>query len=562
MKRFLRDRVGNRGNAVLFSLVIMGSALTASLGMTALVASEIRNVALIPPSERAYYKAESYIEQGLWEKKQDPNFQHPPADDPDAALPTDFLCPGGDCFESDPGDQAGLLTEFVATTSPVEEEVPLKQDVPQQLDIATTATTPDSGCLDLGTVSGESGFNGVEVSIIAFPDSDATDRFPTDNPSTPVFVEKKVIPAGDSPDILLGAGTTNALGEQSPPLKDSTFRLRLKALGADASIEPRVSTGGCGSGNLLALRSPDFTVRAVAKDASAQRGIQVLTPAAEEIVNVFDHVLFSDLDLSKLDAKVPEEATSQSVVVPVRMVSNCSSGSERPIPAIDHGSSILNVTITGGQSAPVGSGSQVIFTNLEPGLEYQVNTTSAGNWYMSCGARSVVTQANQQVTAPTLRVVPRSRIPLYRLWSLSHFADHFYTINVNEYNQRRDLISGAAPYNSPEGITGYVYQTQKPGTGPFYRLWKPGVADHFYTMSTAERNSAVAVHGYVYQNISGYMWPYNGTCPEGTTQLYRSNRGDDHLYTTSISEWNSAAAASPPWVKEGIAGCIWTTPQL
>nr|MDP9212250.1 hypothetical protein [bacterium] len=156
MKRFLRNRIGNQGNAVLFSLVIMGSALTASLGMTALVASEIRNVALIPPSERAYYKAESYIEQGLWEKKQDPNFQYPPADDPDAELAADFLCSSGPCFDSEPQDQADLLTEFVATTSPIEKEIPLKQDVTQQLDIATTDTTPDSGCLNLGTVTGES----------------------------------------------------------------------------------------------------------------------------------------------------------------------------------------------------------------------------------------------------------------------------------------------------------------------------------------------------------------------------------------------------------------------
>ena len=564
MRKLWHNLKDSTGNAVLFSLVIMGSALTASLGMATLVTGEIRNVALIPPSERAYYKAESYIEQGLWEKKQDADFQFPSLEDPDAPLPADFLCPGGSCFTTDPGQQTDFLIDFLATTSPTSDDLPLPQDEVRQLDIATTPTISASGCLTLGEVVGEAGFNGVEVTIVAFSNTDSTNRFPTDDPSTPVFVEKRVVPAGTSPSVLLGAGTVNALGEASPPLTDSTFRLRLRALGSDATVTPRVTTGGCGSGNPLVLRSPDFTVRAVARDDNAQRGIQVLTPASQEIVNVFDYVLFSDLDLSKLDAKVPETATSQSVVVPVRMVSGCSSGSEQQIPGVDHNqTSRLNITIDNGQSAPVSVGSSAIFTNLEPGVEYRVSAFSSQGWYHACNSpQAVITESNQQVTSPTLRMVPQPRIPLYRLWSLSHFADHFYTINVNEYIQRRDFISGAAPYNSQEGITGYVYQIQMPGTGPFYRLWSPGAMDHFYTMSAAERDSAIAVHGYVYQNISGYLWPYNGTCPAGSGPLYRSNRGDDHFYTASVDEWNSAAAASPPWVKEGIAGCIWSSPPI
>ncbi|MEJ7662387.1 MAG: hypothetical protein WKG07_23875 [Hymenobacter sp.] len=52
----------------------MASALTISLGLTTIVAGEIRSAGPTPPAERAYYKAESYVEQALYNRKKNPNY--------------------------------------------------------------------------------------------------------------------------------------------------------------------------------------------------------------------------------------------------------------------------------------------------------------------------------------------------------------------------------------------------------------------------------------------------------------------------------------------------------
>ncbi len=106
-----RIKLGNRGNAVLISLIVMASALTISLGLTTVVAGEIRNAGLLPPAERAYYKSESYVEQALWNRKQDPNYEVADA----AAVPDSFLCSTTPCFERKPNTKAtGLLQNFQA----------------------------------------------------------------------------------------------------------------------------------------------------------------------------------------------------------------------------------------------------------------------------------------------------------------------------------------------------------------------------------------------------------------------------------------------------------------
>lgn len=326
----------NRGNAVLFSLIIMASAMTISLGMTSLVVGEVRSVSLVLPSEHAYYKAESYVEQALWNKKADPNYQFKPATNSSGVvtppvgqqLPATYLCGTPPCFLTAPTSQATLLKQFYATTAPDSADVEFPADVSRQYDISTANGT-GAGSLTISNIAPHEEQNqvykGLEVSIIAYPVvTNPTLRYPVeqDNPNTagtvegansPVFVDKVFIPAGTNTfttDINQGAKTRNPIGEPYLPLDSSTiYRLRIKSLGADTEADVRVNSGA----QTLDLQSPDFTVRAVAEDGNSRRGIQVLTPNTEQLASIFDYVLFSDLDLDKLGAKVPPKSVVANV---------------------------------------------------------------------------------------------------------------------------------------------------------------------------------------------------------------------------------------------------------
>jgi hypothetical protein len=72
--------------------------------------------------------------------------------------------------------------------------------------------------------------------------------------------------------------------------------------------------------------------------------------------------------------------------------------------------------------------------------------------------------------------------------------DHFYTL---------DFRGELAPSNryQREGITGYVYSTQQPGTVPIFRWYNPKSGDHFYT---ADPNGELARSTYRYEGIGWY----------------------------------------------------------
>ncbi|KAF8163813.1 hypothetical protein B0H34DRAFT_795463 [Crassisporium funariophilum] len=92
-------------------------------------------------------------------------------------------------------------------------------------------------------------------------------------------------------------------------------------------------------------------------------------------------------------------------------------------------------------------------------------------------------------------------IPLYRMWQ-PDVSDHFYTTDAAE--AERATRNG---YRS-EGIAGYIYPDSNCGGLPLYRMWNGASTDHFYTMSPAERDTAVKVHGYTYEGVTGYMFPF------------------------------------------------------
>ena len=57
-----------------------------------------------------------------------------------------------------------------------------------------------------------------------------------------------------------------------------------------------------------------------------------------------------------------------------------------------------------------------------------------------------------------------------------------------------------------EGILGYAGAAPTCGSTPLFRLYSGAAGDHFYTTSAAERDSAVAVSGYSYENVEGHVW--------------------------------------------------------
>ncbi|KAJ7574095.1 hypothetical protein C8J56DRAFT_1008102 [Mycena floridula] len=108
-------------------------------------------------------------------------------------------------------------------------------------------------------------------------------------------------------------------------------------------------------------------------------------------------------------------------------------------------------------------------------------------------------------------------------------------------------------YNS-EGITGNIFTTQQSATTPFFRLFSPGVSDHFYTTSTAERDRAAAEDGYNEEGTAGFVYTDANCGGSPLCRLYNVNTAD-HFYTISVAERESAAASG--YVFERIAAYIY-----
>ncbi len=137
------------------------------------------------------------------------------------------------------------------------------------------------------------------------------------------------------------------------------------------------------------------------------------------------------------------------------------------------------------------------------------------------------------------------RGPLFRLFN-GGVADHFYTMSTGE----RDTAINTFAY-TPEGTACQMYEGEVAGTIPLYRLFHSPTGDHFYTASAAERDNAVSMFGYVIEGTTGFVF---GSQAPGTVPLYRlySGAAGDHFYTVSAGERDSAIATFG-YVDEGVA---------
>lgn len=70
------------------------------------------------------------------------------------------------------------------------------------------------------------------------------------------------------------------------------------------------------------------------------------------------------------------------------------------------------------------------------------------------------------------------------------------------YTSATDCEIGVAP----EGTLGFMAPDARCGATALHRLYNASNNDHFYTISAAERDNAVAMHGYRSEGVTGYVW--------------------------------------------------------
>jgi hypothetical protein len=99
-------------------------------------------------------------------------------------------------------------------------------------------------------------------------------------------------------------------------------------------------------------------------------------------------------------------------------------------------------------------------------------------------------------------------VPVYRVykqetWSENLIDHHFFTVDKAEADRAVARLGF-----SDEGICCYIASTQLPGTVPLYRLYSKKRADHFYTASPHERDSAKFNDGYELEGVVGFVWEH------------------------------------------------------
>ena len=129
-------------------------------------------------------------------------------------------------------------------------------------------------------------------------------------------------------------------------------------------------------------------------------------------------------------------------------------------------------------------------------------------------------------------------LSFYRYWRAGG-ADHFYTTNVNEIGAVISPVVGLYGYKA-EGIQCLIYSDQVTESIPLYRYFLGGAPlDHFYTTNSDEIGTTTigekGKYDFVSEGIAGYCFP---SAKLGTIPLYRyyHPRGVDHFYTTNSEE--------------------------
>lgn len=153
------NQIHQRGDALLYSVVLMASTLTISAGLAILIVPEVNGVAFLQNSERAFYKAETGVEQVLWQKSVNQNYTIDYPATQNATALTNYVCDTEPCYSTDPSatkDSLALLKvgEFsvpaaVPTPTPSPVPPPVGTDVLLRWQISQNNNP--GGCWTVGT---------------------------------------------------------------------------------------------------------------------------------------------------------------------------------------------------------------------------------------------------------------------------------------------------------------------------------------------------------------------------------------------------------------------------
>jgi peptidoglycan hydrolase-like amidase len=126
-----------------------------------------------------------------------------------------------------------------------------------------------------------------------------------------------------------------------------------------------------------------------------------------------------------------------------------------------------------------------------------------------------------------------SQVPVFRFFNPST-GDHFYTSSKLEKSLLQNVIVHGYKY---EGIAFYAFFSQITDTSPVFRFFNPSTGDHFYTISSSEKDSLIndVNSGYKYEGIAFYAYTSKVSGSSPVYRFYNSVNGD-HFYTISESE--------------------------
>ncbi|MFW5702572.1 MAG: S8 family serine peptidase [Candidatus Dojkabacteria bacterium] len=144
---------------------------------------------------------------------------------------------------------------------------------------------------------------------------------------------------------------------------------------------------------------------------------------------------------------------------------------------------------------------------------------------------------------------PEVFLDIYRFWS-SRYRAHFYTSSSAE----RDSLINSDPNWAYEGV---AYQSVSLNTcfdtTPVYRFWSSRYRAHFYTSSTAERDLVINSNpNWQYEGAVFCVYQASGS---GRVPVYRfwSERYRAHFYTSSTAERDLVINSNPNWEYEGVS---------
>ncbi len=141
-------------------------------------------------------------------------------------------------------------------------------------------------------------------------------------------------------------------------------------------------------------------------------------------------------------------------------------------------------------------------------------------------------------------------VSIYRFFNKIQ-GNHFYTMSSTE---RDTIINNLSNTWNYEGITYNAYQNQAYNTTPLYRFFNTNTGFHFYTASSTEKDNIINnLPTWNYEGIAYYIFSSSQSNSTAVYRFFNKIQGN-HFYTTSTTERdNIINNLSGTWDYEGIA---------